>query len=1159
MCQRPTELWARTAEKRVRVQRRRPQHALLLLLLLLLLAALHLRAVREPGLPDEAPAVVAPGAARLDGWEAALAMLRASSTKYVVVFARNGLGNRLRALASSMSVAASLGRPVLLIWESDLHCNCSYPRLFADPLPFALLEEEIPPANLSDSEFQLVNYMRPEPGAVKDAPVDVDVDRHLYFKSGFVMNHPAGAWKYAQRHIQRLTPVDRVVSMLQANKNMVGLHVRNVFDAPRDAKTYTNATGDAAVEGARKEYGAEGTAQLLMWRNASHWTNFVARMEGELREAYESRVDLLRTQREPSPLPSAAALAPRSDGHDPLLFYLAADSAESYDGLRVRFPGRIRYTQRECASGRCDDRDCEGQIYSLVDMLNLGRTKLILGSGWSSYSEVAAYIGGAQGQPVPILMAGRDFGEVVRGDDVGDFGRIKESEERKVYGHGAFAVGGGAFAPPRQKCCQALITHGLSVVDGDDEIVGDGDGAAAVETGADAAVEGRAAAAAAYDDALTYAAAAEGDGVLLLGAPEGGAAVAKAEGEAASPPRVTVVVTTSGVPATRYAFLQLMLRTYLSRAYLPLVAKVVVVWSSLGYVPDELQQLHAAAGGRLAFVQSAEGGGGAAAAAAGGGASRELPSRWVDALAHVSTEFVLALDDDALLLRDGLSCLLATARLRPADEMLGPYARTVAVDADGGVVLDPDELEGDGVELPPYAMLQPRLLLMRRAHLARFAAAAASSATVREAARGGADDLVLSLANAAVHRVLPPKSSVVELPRLCRKKGTPTELWGGAAYRPSPERDAALEALRLELGGLRYFTAATTCDAEAPSEPRPVRGNETAALLDDMGECRGLCEHQAEPEQLRALRPLARVTAAPAANPQALEVEDVDDEVAPSSVVASSSCPTREDVLNTPARGRMRWSVWDDTPFTTVVGGLGTRRQLVKGDAQRLGRAAGRAKCADDCAFRWCANGTRAPCCVRRLRATWPVPCFALPGGCHDPNDPATALGAVVVDLRVAPTSLVADATCPSREDVMNTPSAVRWRLWDDGPSCAGGCELTKCNPRVSPCCVRRARPLWPVRCEHLKYGCAGSNKDLEKWGLFVRDKRAWAAAKAAAAVAAVALAALTALRLKRRGPLLRCGPEGALARVEWKRRAREGSPPQVWTRFARGGVLDKA
>ena len=168
-----------------------------------------------------------------------------------------------------------------------------------------------------------------------------------------------------------------------------------------------------------------------------------------------------------------------------------------------------------------------------------------------------------------------------------------------------------------------------------------------------------------------------------------------------------------------------------------------------------------------------------------------------------------------------------------------------------------------------------------------------------------------------------------------------------------------------------------------------MRGNETAALLDDVGECRGLCEHQAEPEQLRALRPLAHVTAAPAANPQALEVEDVDDEVAPSSVVASSSCPTREDVLNTPARGRMRWSVWDDTPFTTLVGALGTPRRpakpLVKGDAQRLGRAAGRAKCADDCAFRWCANGTRA---VLRAPASRDVarPCLRCPAAATIPT-----------------------------------------------------------------------------------------------------------------------------------------------------------------------------
>ena len=51
--------------------------------------------------------------------------------------------------------------------------------------------------------------------------------------------------------------------------------------------------------------------------------------------------------------------------------------------------------------------------YSLVDMMNLARTRMILGSGYSSYSEVASQMGGKHGNAVPILMAGRDFGNIV--------------------------------------------------------------------------------------------------------------------------------------------------------------------------------------------------------------------------------------------------------------------------------------------------------------------------------------------------------------------------------------------------------------------------------------------------------------------------------------------------------------------------------------------------------------------------------------------------------------------------------------------------------------------------------------------------------------------------------------------------------------------------
>ena len=52
-------------------------------------------------------------------------------------------------------------------------------------------------------------------------------------------------------------------------------------------------------------------------------------------------------------------------------------------------------------------------VYSLVDLMNLARTKLILGSGYSSYSEVAAQMGGERGIGMSILMAGRDFGSIV--------------------------------------------------------------------------------------------------------------------------------------------------------------------------------------------------------------------------------------------------------------------------------------------------------------------------------------------------------------------------------------------------------------------------------------------------------------------------------------------------------------------------------------------------------------------------------------------------------------------------------------------------------------------------------------------------------------------------------------------------------------------------
>ena len=109
-------------------------------------------------------------------WETvAEQLMQTDGPRYVIVDAKNGLGNRLRALCSGMSVAASLHRPVLLIWVPDVHCNCSFANLYQPPLPFALLEQEIPLSNLSAMWFQRYNCaadvkMMVEPTPHSDVP-----------------------------------------------------------------------------------------------------------------------------------------------------------------------------------------------------------------------------------------------------------------------------------------------------------------------------------------------------------------------------------------------------------------------------------------------------------------------------------------------------------------------------------------------------------------------------------------------------------------------------------------------------------------------------------------------------------------------------------------------------------------------------------------------------------------------------------------------------------------------------------------------------------------------------------------------------------------------------------------------------------------------------
>ena len=239
---------------------------------------------RATALPLEPPPLEghdAFGGDESPGWGEIVRVLgrdRASRKSWLVVEVRNGLGNRLRALASAMAVARAERRPLLAVWVPDLHCNCSLRTLLAPPLPFALVETPPPPhitkrptfqrdfklcdyqsasqlaalsaaarrsrAPASDADLGLVNGC-----AEKDVWVDLPSGHHLWWRSAFLMNHARGRWAHAGAELRALRPSAAVAARVVATADMVGVHVRNVFDAPRDAVTANETLGDAATLG----------------------------------------------------------------------------------------------------------------------------------------------------------------------------------------------------------------------------------------------------------------------------------------------------------------------------------------------------------------------------------------------------------------------------------------------------------------------------------------------------------------------------------------------------------------------------------------------------------------------------------------------------------------------------------------------------------------------------------------------------------------------------------------------------------------------------------------------------------------------------------------------------------------------------------------------
>ena len=278
----------------------------------------------------------------------------------VYIDAQHGLGNRLRAIASAAVIAEAEGSELVIIWQPDDHCDCRFSDLF--DYPGAVMEERF----LDDARrrgWQVLNYMAAEPEAAKDAAVRMGLGRDIYARSAFVLNAPVSTWAAENAVLRALTPVPAVRDLVAGvrHPNDIAVHVRMQGGAAHEHLPYERPDN----------WLPEDHAAIAQWRARSHFAHFLRRIEAM----------------------TAAGVAQT--------LFLAADLPETYTVFQDHFGDRVAWLARDRY-----DRSAEQLQYGLADALLLGRAPRLLGSTWSSFSELAMRL--APREQV-VEMSGTDF------------------------------------------------------------------------------------------------------------------------------------------------------------------------------------------------------------------------------------------------------------------------------------------------------------------------------------------------------------------------------------------------------------------------------------------------------------------------------------------------------------------------------------------------------------------------------------------------------------------------------------------------------------------------------------------------------------------------------------------------------------------------------
>lgn len=280
-------------------------------------------------------------------------------TPKVYVDAQHGLGNRIRAIGSAAAIAKKTNRELVIVWEADHHCECQFDDLFSYD------GKVINKAFTKDAHrtMDVYNYMEVEDGACKDKLIAPDGQRHLYLRAAYTFNSPLSDWESENEFIRSLEPTKEILKMVEnfEMKSSIAAHVRMEAGAGLDHNTYDSV----------ENWTQEGHDQLHFWREKSHYSHFIKRIDELFAQDQNAKI------------------------------FLATDMPETYKVFEEYYGERLVYLKREVY-----DRSKEQIKYALADAILLSKAQKLLGSTWSSFSELAMRLSTTYSE---IEMSGRDF------------------------------------------------------------------------------------------------------------------------------------------------------------------------------------------------------------------------------------------------------------------------------------------------------------------------------------------------------------------------------------------------------------------------------------------------------------------------------------------------------------------------------------------------------------------------------------------------------------------------------------------------------------------------------------------------------------------------------------------------------------------------------